>query len=133
VIDQAHRESLMRAVQRYLDLMYDIDLSKFDAVFRPTVQLHGLRDGQLVFWPAHQYRDVLTKRPSPKSLGSPREEEVLLIDFASVDQALVKVRVRVNSAMFVDHLTWHHVDGDWRITSKGWHNENGGDPSRPMP
>jgi hypothetical protein len=131
MIDAARRESLTRAVQRYLDLMYDNDVSKFDLIFRPTAQLHGLRNGELAMWPAALYKDVLSKRESPKSLGAPREEEILLVDFASPTQALVKVRVRINSAVFVDYLTWHFADGDWRITSKGFHNENGGDPTRP--
>ena len=131
MIDHAGRDSLTRAVQRYLDLMYDCDVSKFDTIFRPTAQLHGLRDGQLSMWPAAEYKDRLSKRASPKSIKAPREEEILLMDFASPTQALVKVRVRINSAVFVDYLTWHHVDGDWRITSKGYHNENGGDSMKP--
>ena len=131
MIDHASRERLTRAVQRYLDLMYDNDVSKFDQVFRPTAQLHGHRGDELVMWPAATYREVLASRASPKSLKAAREEEVLLMDFTSATQALVKVRVRINGAVFVDYLTFHAVDGDWRITSKGFHNENGGDPAAP--
>jgi hypothetical protein len=41
---------LMAAVQRYLDLMYDCDTSRFDQVFRPTAHLHGFRDGAMQAW-----------------------------------------------------------------------------------
>ncbi|HJQ55515.1 MAG TPA: nuclear transport factor 2 family protein [Vineibacter sp.] len=121
---------LSQAVQRYFDLMYDCDTRHFDRVFRPTAQLHGFRDGAMTVWPAPTYKDILASRASPKSLNSPREEAVLLMDFASDTQALVKVRVRINSTVFVDYLTWHHVDGDWLITSKAYHVERSDPPSR---
>jgi hypothetical protein len=69
------------------------------------------------------YKELTAGRPSPKSLNAPREEEILLMDFASPTQALVKVRVRINKSVYVDHLTYHRVDGDWLISSKGYHVE----------
>ena len=47
MIDHDSIPSLTAAVQRYFDLMYDGDTSRFDRVFRPTAQLHGLRDGKI--------------------------------------------------------------------------------------
>jgi len=101
--------------------MYDCDLSRFDDVFAPTVQLHGFRDGAMQRWTAAVYRDILGKRQSPKSLGARREDSLLLLDFASPTQALTKVRVRIANLMFVDYLTWHCIDDKWLITSKGFH------------
>jgi hypothetical protein len=37
---------------------------------------------------------------------------------------LVKARIRVVERVFIDHLTWHHIDGRWLITSKGFHIES---------
>jgi hypothetical protein len=116
-------QGLGRAVQRYFDLMYDSDVSRFEHVFRPTAQLHGLRDGKLTMLTAEAFKALLASRPSPKSVSAPREEEILLMDFASATQALVKVRVRINTIVFVDYLTYHRVDGDWLITAKGYHVE----------
>jgi hypothetical protein len=115
---------LTDAVQKYFDLMYDCDTSRFDEVFRSTVQLHGHRDGQMVVWPALTYKDILEKRQSPKSLGAPRLNEILMVDFASADMAFVKVRVRITAMMFVDYLTWHRIDGRWLITSKSFYIES---------
>jgi Putative lumazine-binding len=53
-----------------------------------------MRDGALTMWPAAAYCDILEKRQSPKATGAPREEEVLMVDVASPNQALAKVRVR---------------------------------------
>jgi hypothetical protein len=123
-INEAGVTALRDALQLYFDLMYDCDVSRFDKVFASTVQLHGFRDGAMQCWPAVQYRDILMKRQSPKSVGAPREEALLLLDFASATQALTKVRVRIHNMMFIDYLTWHRIDGKWLITSKGFHLES---------
>jgi hypothetical protein len=48
---------------------------------------------------------------------------VLLVDFASPTQAIVKVRVRIDTQQYLDHLSWHCIDGAWRITAKSFHVE----------
>lgn len=119
--ENAATRNLLEAVQRYFDLMYDCDVSTFDRVFRPSAQLHGFREGEMTVWPAETYKDILSKRQSPKSQNAPREEQVLLVDFASVTQALAKVRVRIGATHFVDYLTYHRIGSEWLITSKAYH------------
>jgi hypothetical protein len=114
---------LLEAVERYLALMYDNDVSRFDQVFAPSAQLHGLRDGTLNIIPAADYRQRLASRASPQSKNAPRLQEVLLVDFASPTQAIVKVRVRIDTQQFLDYLSWHCIDGAWRITAKSFHVE----------
>lgn len=116
-------QELEGAVQLYLDLMYDGDVAKFDRVFCPTSQLHGFREGKITCWPAAQYKEVLAGRKSPKAQGAPREEEVLMLDFASPTQALAKVRVRIGEMVFVDYLSYHRIGGEWLVTSKAYHRE----------
>jgi hypothetical protein len=114
---------LLEAVERYLTLMYDNDVSRFDQVFAPSAQLHGLRDGKLNLIPAADYRKRLAERTSPQSKKAPRLQEVLLVDFASPTQAMVKVRVRIDAQQYLDYLAWHCIDGAWRITAKSFHVE----------
>ena len=121
--EHAAPKPLLDAVERYFALMYDNDTSRFDKVFAPSAQLHGLRDGQLQLIPAADYRKRLEARPSPQSKNAPRLQEVLLVDFASPTQAMVKVRVRIDTQQYLDHLAWHLIDGDWRITPKSFHVE----------
>lgn len=121
--EQSGVAGLVQAVQRYFDLMYDSDLTRFDRVFRSSAQLHGFRDGAMTVWPAQTYKEILAGRPSPASLGVPREEEILLIDVASASQALVKVRVRINATVFVDYLSYHRIGGNWLVTAKSYHVE----------
>jgi hypothetical protein len=122
-------DALNQAVKRYFDLMYDSDVSRFDRVFRSTAQLHGLRHGEMRLLTAQAYRDALARTPSPRSQNAPRHEEILLMDVASRNQALVKVRVRINAIVYVDYLSYHRVDGDWLITSKAFHVESENLPS----
>lgn len=121
--DTTGAASLLEGVQRYLDLMYDFDPARFDRVFRPTAQLHGFHEGQLTMWSAAKFKDVLASRPSAKSLGAPREEEILLFDMASPTQAMVKLRVRINRIVFIDYLVFHRSEGEWQITAKAYHVE----------
>jgi hypothetical protein len=128
--DDSSIQSLTEAVQRYFDLMYDGDTSRFDRVFRSSAQLHGVRDGKMTMFSAQAYKELTASRPSPKSLNAPREEEILMMDFASPTQALAKVRVRINTTVYVDYLTYHRVDGEWLVTSKGYHVERNDLPNR---
>jgi hypothetical protein len=119
--DQA--QSLLEAVERYFDLMFDGDVSRFGEVFAPSAQLYGLRDGNLRRLSAPEFKSALATGPSPKSKNAPRLQQVLLVDFASPTQALVKVRVRIDTLLYLDYLAWHRIDGAWLITAKSFHIE----------
>ena len=122
--DRATCHSLFDAVDRYFDLMFDSDVSRFDQVFASSAQLHGLRDGNLRLLPARDYKNALASGPSPKSKNAPRQQEILLVDFASPAQAVVKVRVRVDTILYTDYLSYHCIDGAWLITAKSFHVEH---------
>jgi hypothetical protein len=120
-VDVACRASLTEAMQKYFDLMYDCDTSHLGDVFRSTAHLHGFRDGRMMSWSMEVYKNILNERQSPKSLGARRVDEIVQMDFASRDMAFVKARVRIAAMEFVDYLTWHRIDDQWLITSKGFY------------
>src|SRR5215208_2227809 len=72
VMDHENLTTLMTAVARYFDLMHEADVSTFDSIFRPTAQLHGLRNGQMRMLSASEYKALIAAGPSPKSKGAPR-------------------------------------------------------------
>ncbi|XUM23781.1 nuclear transport factor 2 family protein [Bradyrhizobium oligotrophicum S58] len=119
----AANQALLAAVERYFDTMFDSDVERFDRVFAPTAQLHGLRDQALRVLTAADYRQLLATTPSPQSKGAPRQQEILLIDFASSSQAVVKVRVRIDLILYLDYLCFHLIDGKWLVTAKSFHVE----------
>jgi hypothetical protein len=114
-------DDLIDAIRKYFDLMYDCDIANFADVFSPAAQLHGYRDGTMVCWPAAEYKAILKARQSPLSLGSPRQDSILLTDIASPSHAFAKVEVRIHAGIYHDYLTFHKIDGRWLITSKGYH------------
>jgi putative lumazine-binding protein len=116
-------QSLLDAVERYFDLMFDGDVSRFGEVFAPSAQLHGLRDGSLRLLTAQEFKNALATGPSPKSKNAPRLQQVLLVDFASPTQAMVKVRVRIDALLYLDYLAYHCIDRAWLITAKSFHIE----------
>ena len=122
--DTSAYQSLLTAVEAYFETMFDADLDRFDRLFAPSATLHGLRDGVLRVLPAADYRSLLAANPSPKSKAASRLEEILLIDFASPEQALAKVRVRIDQILYVDYLCFHRVSGAWRVTAKAFHVEH---------
>ncbi|MFI5015301.1 MAG: nuclear transport factor 2 family protein [Hyphomicrobiales bacterium] len=121
--DRSTYHSLLDAIERYFDLMFDCDVSRFEQVFASSAQLHGLRDGNLRLLPAQEYKNALACGPSPKANKALRQQEILLVDFASSTQAVVKVRVRINTVLYLDYLSYHCIGGEWLITAKSFHIE----------
>jgi len=121
---QTQTQELLGALQLYFNLMHDCDVANFERVFASTAQLHGFREGQMNCWPAAQYKEVLAGRTSPQALGATRDDQILMLDFTSNDQALAKVRVRINDMVFVDYLSYHKIEGHWVVTSKAYHRES---------
>ena len=121
--DRSIHHSLLEAVERYFDLMFDCDVSCFEQVFAPSALLHGLRDGVLRLLPAHEYKSALASGPSPQAKKAPRHQEILLMDFACPTQAVVKVRVRIDAVVYLDYLSYHCIDDAWLITAKSFHIE----------
>jgi Putative lumazine-binding len=115
--------SLLDAVERYFDLMFDGNVECFDQVFAESAQLHGLRDGNLRLVLAKDYKTALESNPSPRAKKAPRHQEILLLDFASPSQAIVKVRVRIDTLQYLDYLSYHWINGIWLITAKSFHVE----------
>jgi Putative lumazine-binding len=123
VPDTSSHNGLLAAIEAYFETMFDADLDRFDRLFAPTATLHGLRDGALRVLPVAEYRRLLASNPSPKSRNAPRQQEILLLDVAAPEQALVKVRVRIAEILYVDYLSFHRIDGAWRVTAKSFHIE----------
>jgi hypothetical protein len=88
-----------------------------------------LRDGNLRLWRAKDYRTALASNPSPKTKKAPRHQEILLLDFASPTQAVVKVRVRIDTLQYLDYLSYHCVNDTWLITAKSFHVEQRYEPT----
>ena len=104
---------------QYFDLVYTNDLAIIDRIFDGNAHLYGKNEaGEVLLWPIARYRAVLASRQSPEKLGAPRQQEILARDFASPTQAFVKVRVRINSLVFVDYLTLIKLSTGWKSSRR---------------
>jgi hypothetical protein len=119
--DKAIHLALLDTIDQYFETMFDNDTSRFDQVFAPSAQLHGLRDGAMRVLPAADYRALMAQTISPKSKSAPRQQETLSIDFASDTQACAKVSVRIDTVLYLDYLLLHWVKGSWFVTAKSFH------------
>ncbi len=114
-------EAVASAINRYFDLMYDADDAKFPEVFHSACLVHGMRDGKLVAWSAAEFRAIMHGRPSPAAMQAPRDQQILSIECIAADLAAARLRVRIGQTCFIDHLTYHCIDGKWLVTSKAFH------------
>jgi hypothetical protein len=101
--------------------MYNAEDDSYPTVFHDEAIVHGIRDGKLTVWSAQMFRDIIKGRPSPKSLQSPGDEAIIRIDCTSDDLATAKVRVRIGQTCFIDELTFHRIEGRFKVTSKAYH------------
>jgi len=111
----------LAAIELYFQALHECDLDKFDQVFHPTASLFDVTDGTFTAMPVSDYREVIRLRLSPASVGQPRDDSMISIDFLSPDMAVSKVRLRIHDHTFLDHLTLANVDGRFQIVAKTWH------------
>ena len=109
---------IQELLQRYFDLLYTCDVSRYDLVFHPNAQLQTIGDNGYAMIAAPAYREILSKRASPASLGAERADEVLTIDLSSSTTAAVKAQALINGVRYRDNLTLLKVADGWRIVSK---------------
>ncbi len=102
----------------YFEVLQTQEMALFDRVFHPDSVLYSQQDGQVTVRPFATYRQMVQSRQSPASQGSPRQEEVLLIDVLSPSMAVVKVRLRLFNNIMEDHLNLMKHEGQWRIYAK---------------
>lgn len=115
---------------KYFDVLQSQDQALFDEVFNSAGVLYSSDGDELTVRPVVPvYRDIVAGRPSPASLGSPRDDQVVLLDVLSPTAAFAKVRLRLNDSIMVDYLSLLKTDGAWSIVAKIYHREG---PAHPV-
>ncbi len=117
-------KALWQAIQTYFDAIYECDVIALDSVFHPTASLFDVDEGKVFTDPIASFRQDVATRPSPASKDSPREDQVILIDYLSENAAVVKLRLRAHKNIFVDHLSFVKGETGWVIVAKVWHLES---------
>ena len=110
------------ALQTYFQVMHECDMQLFDQVFHPSCSLFTMKDGAMTVRPYAMYREEMSRRTPPRSLGQPRDDEAILkIEMLSPEIALAQVRVRIFEKIFVDNLKLLKVRDRWMVVAKIYH------------
>jgi len=115
-------DAIQSTLQKYFDVMYECDMVKFDEVFHPACSLFTAGGASLVVRPYAAYREEMSTRTPPKSLGQTRARETIVkIDMLSPDLALAQVQVQIHEKLFADNLNLVQVGGRWMVVAKIYH------------
>jgi hypothetical protein len=111
-------KAIEAAAKTYLDGLYEGDADKLAAVFHPTSALTYEENGALTPLPRDKWLEAVRSRPSAKSRGLPRHDEIIQIDQSSPTTAFVKLKCQIPPRYFTDYLCFLKVEGKWQIAQK---------------
>ncbi len=109
---------IIKLLDDYFEVIHGQDMDLFDQVFHKDCCLYSNADDQTVLRPYELYRSQVANRQSPKELGNPRKDEILLIDQLSDTMALAKVQLQMFGGIMQDYLNLIKLDGKWWIIAK---------------
>ena len=112
------RDAIEAAAKTYLDGLYEGDAEKLASVFHPTSALTYEADGAITVLPREDWLNAVRGRPSPRSQGLPRHDEILVIDQSSPSTAFVKLKCAIPPRFFTDYLSFLKIDGRWQVAQK---------------
>src|SRR5262249_41351298 len=112
---------IVAALTCYFDGLYHSDTGRLAEVFHPDARYVCASDGALTHLGMDEYFPLVDRRPSPASLGEPRADRILSIEFAGPVTALARVECAIGEKSFTDFLSFVFVDGRWRIIAKVFH------------
>jgi Putative lumazine-binding len=119
----ADRAAIETVVQSYLDGLYESDVAKIASAFHPTSALAQFYEGKLQVTPRDVWLEAVRTRPSPKSRGLERHDEVISIDIAGPTMAFVKLKCAIPPRFFTDQLSLLKIDGRWQVAQKVFQTE----------
>lgn len=117
------RTAIEAVVQTYLDGLYEGDADKIAKAFHPTSALAQMHEGKLQITPRDVWLEGVRSRPSPKSKGLTRADEILSIDIAGPTMAFVKLKCAIPPRFFTDQLSLLKIDGRWQVAQKVFQTE----------
>ena len=116
-------EAVAEVLRTYFDGLHHSDTRRLRKVFHPRA-LYACASGETpLLLSMAEYYPIVDQRPSPASLGQPRRDSIVAIEFAGSVTALAKVECVIAPKAFIDLLSLIRVEGRWQIISKVFHYE----------
>lgn len=101
----------------YFKGIYEGDLNALTSIFQPGILLFGDVKGVPYAKTLDQYLDGVKNRQSPRDSGKPFKGEVLHIRVVN-SIAVAEVKVKMYDFHYHEFLSFHKIDGQWRIVNK---------------
>lgn len=120
------RSEIDQVIATYLDGLYEGDADMLARAFHPTSALASANAGQITVIPRDQWLEIVRKRPSPRSSGLARHDEVLSVDIVGPTLAFVKLKCAIPPRFFTDLLSLLKIDGRWQVAQKVFMTETRG-------
>jgi len=95
-------QAVVALIDDYFNLAYEPKSRDFDKVFHPSCLVQWLHEGQLQTLSSPEYAQLIHARPSPRSMGAPRDEAILSLENLSDSLSTATVRVRIGPKLFND-------------------------------
>ncbi|NBU22996.1 MAG: hypothetical protein EBS38_03660 [Actinobacteria bacterium] len=109
---------IIKLLDDYFEVIHAQDMDLFDQVFHSDCCLYSNAEEKTVLRPYALYREQVANRKSPKELGNPRRDEILMIDQLSDTMAVAKVQLQMFGGIMQDYLNLIKLDGKWWIIAK---------------
>ena len=116
-------KDILEAVNLYFEGIHECDVSKLKEVFHPQSSLFDSDKGCIYVETIDSFLDDVSTRVSPASVRQQMKAEVLMVDYLSLTNAMVKIRIQTHKSIFIDHLAFVKGENGWKIVSKLWHLE----------
>lgn len=101
----------------YFKGIYEGDLNALNSIFNPGTQLLGDVKGVPYAKTLDQYLDGVKNRQSPRDSGKPFKGDILNITVVN-SIAIAEVKVKMYDFHYHEFLSFHKIDGQWRIVTK---------------
>jgi hypothetical protein len=111
-------QAVIALIEDYFNLAYEPKSRDFMKIFHPSCLVQWVQDGRLSVMSSQEYAVLIQGRPSPRSIGAPRDEAILSIENISDILSAATVRVRIGAKLFNDHFVMHKVEENWLIATK---------------
>jgi hypothetical protein len=113
--------AIVEMLQLYFDGLYHSDTARLGRVFHEQALYACATEGTLLHFGMQDYFPIVDKRPSPASVGEPRRDRIISIEFAGPVTAFARVECAIGPKVFTDLLTLVHLNGRWQIIAKVFH------------
>ena len=105
-------------VQNFFDADYARDVSRLDTIFLEGSEFFGFdNNGRLIRKTGKEFVNGFRNTDS-NHLDYPKYNEIISLDFASENTAVVRTKMRVRNTMYSDILCLMNIEGTWGIVAK---------------